>query len=242
MLKNNNYGFIYNVTWRRVSTWMRWLFSSHCCCCREFTWTSRWGSTPTTTPRSPPKTSWPSCSFECDSCWTRWSRSRRSRTTRGWSSDLWPAPPPLPNPPSPCVCVSASIVRSVFGWPARAPTSECCGGPSHRRSFSLSQESGRWNISRASSRPRNWCNLAVSSPIGGELCSRLFQNVMIVENVALRAFCAFKLVAFTDTNNVVLQGDDLATWRQWDRRSTVSLPSCLKEAAHHVCGKTLLFI
>lgn len=148
--------------------WAEWdACSPSRCRCREFTWTSRWGSTPTTTPRSPPKTNWRSCSCGCDSCSTRWSRSRRSRTTRGWrsslSADLWPVLQPPTHPSSPCVCVPASIARSVFGWPARAPTSECCGGPSHRRSSSSWRESGRWNISRASSRPRNWCSLSRST-------------------------------------------------------------------------------
>lgn len=52
-------------------------------CRRGFTWISRWANTPTTTPRSLPKTNWRSCSWESGSWWSRWTRSRRSRTTRG---------------------------------------------------------------------------------------------------------------------------------------------------------------
>lgn len=60
------------------------------------------------------------------------------------------------------VCrVFHSIARSASAWRARAPTSACSGGPSLRRSSSSSPASGRWSTSRASLRPRNWCNGSV---------------------------------------------------------------------------------
>ena len=63
------------------------------------------------------------------------------------------------------VCPSPlSTARSVSVRPARAPTSASSGGPSCRRSSWWPSASGRWDTSRASSRPRNWCKL---SP-GGE--------------------------------------------------------------------------
>ena len=132
-------------------------------CCREFTWTSRWANTPTTTPRSLPKTSWRSCSSEWDSWWSRWTRSRRSRTTKGSvprSTRTPCGPGTLLLWPDACVCPS-STGRSVSARPARAQTSESSGGPSSRPSYWWPSASGRWGTSRASLRPRSWCKVTV---------------------------------------------------------------------------------
>ena len=48
-----------------------------------------------------------------------------------------------------------STERSVSVRQVKAPTSVCCGGPLPRHSSSSSPDSGRWDIWRDSSRPRN---------------------------------------------------------------------------------------
>lgn len=48
--------------------------------------------------------------------------------------------------------------RSASDKPARAPTSECYGGPSCRLSSSWPLVSGRCGTSRAFLKPRNWCS------------------------------------------------------------------------------------
>lgn len=48
--------------------------------------------------------------------------------------------------------------RSASDKPARAPTSECYGGPSCRRSSSWPLGSGRCGTSRAFLKPRSWCS------------------------------------------------------------------------------------
>lgn len=53
---------------------------------------------------------------------------------------------------------SNSGERSASDKPVKAPTSECCGGPSCRLSSSWPLVSGRCGTSRAFLKPRSWCS------------------------------------------------------------------------------------
>lgn len=55
-------------------------------------------------------------------------------------------------------CCRRSGERSASDKPAKAPTSECCGGPSYRLSSSWPSASGRCGTSRAFLKPRSWCS------------------------------------------------------------------------------------